>query len=169
MKENLGGRMAWFVWGISLFAYCVAVMQRTSLGVAGLEAAAHFDTTAGLISTFVVIQLATYAIAQIPVGLLLDRYGSRIMLAAGSIAMGAGQGLLGLADELWLAYLARILLGTGDACIFTSVLRLLPRWFPARRVPILSQITGVFAAIGQIGAVAVVLPMVQHLAGGPAC
>lgn len=157
-------RMAWVVWGVGVFAYAVAVMHRTSLGVAGLEAAEHFDTTPGAISIFVVLQLATYAIAQVPVGMFLDRFGSRVMLTAGSLTMGAGQVLLGLAADLPQAYVARILLGIGDAAIFGSVLRLLPRWFDARRVPVLSQITAVFAAVGQIGSVVVVLPLI-HLAG----
>ena len=69
--------MAWVVWGIGVFAYAVAVMHRGALGVAGLEAAAHFGTTAGVVSTFVVLQLAVYAVAQVPVGAMLDRFGSR--------------------------------------------------------------------------------------------
>lgn len=163
MSSNGYGRAAWIVWGVGLFTYAVVVMHRTSLGVAGLEAAQHFGTTPGVISTFVVLQLATYAIAQVPIGLLLDRFGSRAMLTAGALLAGGGQVMLALADDLPLAYGARLLLGIGDACIFNSVLRLLPRWFEARRVPILSQITGMFAALGQIAAVAVVLPLIQNL------
>lgn len=154
------GRRAWLVWGAGLFAYAVVVMHRTSLGVAGLEAAEHFGTTPGVISTFVVLQLATYALAQIPVGLLLDRFGSRILLTAGVLLAGAGQVLLAFVDDLPLAYAARILLGVGDACIFNSVLRLLPRWFAPSKVPVLSQVTGMFSAVGQIAAVGIVLPLI---------
>lgn len=163
MTGNKYGRMAWLVWGAGLFCYAVVVMHRTSLGVAGLEAADHFNTTPGIISTFVVLQMATYAIAQVPVGILLDRFGSRALLAGGVLCAGAGQVMLALVDDLPLAYVARILLGIGDACIFNSVLRILPRWFDARLVPILSQVTGMFSAVGQIAAVAVVLPLIQEL------
>lgn len=157
------GRLPWIVWGVGLLAYAVAVMHRTSLGVAGLEAAEHFGTTPGVISTFVVLQLAVYALAQVPVGLLLDRYGSRLMLSAGILTVIAGQMLLALASDLPLAYVARILLGVGDACIFNGVLRLLPRWFDARRIPVLTQLTGMFAAVGQIASVVLVLPAIQSL------
>ena len=163
MNSNGYGRKAWIVWGVGLFCYAVVVMHRTSLGVAGTEAAAHFNTTPGVISTFVVLQLATYALAQVPVGLMLDRYGSRVMLTAGALLAGLGQVMLACTDDLLLAYGARVLLGIGDACMFNSVLRLLPRWFDARRVPILSQITGMFSALGQIAAVGVVLPLIQNL------
>lgn len=155
------GRAAWVVWGVALFGYALAVMHRSSLGVAGLEAAAHFGTTPGIISTFVVLQLATYALAQVPVGLMLDRYGSRVVLTAGTLVVALGQGMLALAEDLSIAYVARILLGIGDACMFNSVLRLLPRWFDPRRIPVLSQVTGMIGALGQIAAVGAVLPLIQ--------
>ena len=163
MSRNDNGRTAWIVWGVGVAAYAIVVMHRASLGVAGLEAADHFTTTPGVISTFVVLQLATYAIAQIPVGLLLDRFGSRALITSGMLIAGAGQVALALADQLPLAYAARILLGIGDAALFNSVLRLLPRWFDARRVPVLTQITGMCASLGQIAAVGVVLPLIQGL------
>lgn len=155
-------RTAWIVWGVGLFAYATAVMHRAALGAAGLQAAEHFNSTPGIISTFVVLQLAVYALAQVPVGILLDRFGSRIIIVLGSLILGVGQAMLAMADDLPLAYAARILLGIGDACIFNAVLRLLPRWFRPGLVPLLSQITGMSASFGQIASVLVVLPLIQQ-------
>ena len=163
MAANRYGRTAWLVWGVGVFGYALAVMHRAALGVAGLEAAEHFGTTPGIISTFVVLQLATYALAQVPVGLLLDRYGSRLMLTGGTLVIAGGQALLATADDLSTAYVARALLGIGDACMFNSVLRLLPRWFAPIRVPVLSQVTGMVGALGQIAAVGAVLPLIKLL------
>lgn len=73
--QTVYGRKAWLVWAASIVVYIVAMMHRSSLGVAGLKAAEHFGTTAGIVSTFVVLQLTTYALAQLPAGALLDRYG----------------------------------------------------------------------------------------------
>ncbi len=153
--------MAWVVWGVGIAAYISAVMQRTSLGVVGTQAAAHFGTTVGIVSTFVVVQIATYALMQIPAGVLLDRFGSRTMLVAGSLVMSVGQVAVALTDELGIAIAARILLGAGDACIFTAILRLLPFWFKPSRVPILSQMTGMLGQLGQVSAVAVLLPLID--------
>ena len=161
--QTVYGRKAWLVWAASIVVYIVAMMHRSSLGVAGLEAAEHFGTTAGIVSTFVVLQLTTYALVQLPAGALLDRYGSRAMLVVGTVAVGLGQVMLALVDDLPLAYAARVFLGLGDACIFNSVLRLLPRWFTPRAVPVLSQVTGMAGAVGQIAAVGLVLPLIQHL------
>ncbi|MDO5736602.1 MAG: MFS transporter [Propionibacteriaceae bacterium] len=153
--------MAWVVWGVGLAAYISAVMQRTSLGVVGTQAAEHFDTSVGLVSTFVVVQIATYALMQIPAGVLLDRFGSRNLLVTGSLVMMLGQIAVAMTDDFGVAIVGRIVLGAGDAFIFTGILRLLPFWFKPSRVPILSQLTGMLGQLGQVAAVGILLPMMQ--------
>jgi MFS family permease len=141
-------------------AYSVAVFQRASLGVAGPLAQQRFGATAAVLSLFVVLQLGVYAGLQVPSGVLLDRLGSRRMIAAGAAVMGAGQLVLAESHSVGLAALARVLVGTGDAMTFTSVLRLVPAWFPARRVPLVTQLTGI---LGQAGQVAAAIPLVALL------
>lgn len=153
---------AWTVWAVGVVTYGVAIMQRTSLGVVGIQASEHFGTTVGIISTFVVVQLATYAVMQIPVGLMLDRFGSRAVMTAGGLIMGLGQVVMATTDLLPVAIGARILLGMGDACIFSSIVRLLPFWFPSRQVPVLIQFSGVMGQLGQIAAVGALLPLTLH-------
>ena len=62
-------------WTIAVTVYIAAVFNRTSLGVAGLEAASRFRITPGQLSVFVLAQLGVYAAMQVPTGLLVDRYG----------------------------------------------------------------------------------------------
>ena len=143
-------RLAFAVWGAGLAAYVVAVTGRTSLGVAGLQAADRFEISAATLSLFSVVQLAVYAAAQIPVGLLLDRIGSRRLIATGAMVLAAGQLMLAVVDTLPMALAARVLVGVGDATAFVSVLRLVPAWFPSRRVPVLTQMTGIVGSTGQI-------------------
>lgn len=158
---------AWLVWGVAVAAYAVAIMQRASLGVAGQEAANQFGTTVAIVSTFVMVQLGTYTVLQIPAGVILDKYGSRAMLVAGSLIMSAGQLIMATADELSIAFTARILIGMGDACLFSSALRLLPAWFAPSRVPVLSQLTGLIGQLGQLAAVATLLPAIRYFGWTP--
>lgn len=153
---------AWAVWGVALAAYIVAVLHRTSLGVAGIDAQARFGIGASTLASFTVLQLLVYAGLQVPVGLLLDRFGSRRLIVTGALLMAGGQGLLAVADGVGEAVTARVLVGAGDALTFISVLRLLPLWFPARRVPLLTQLTGLS---GQLGQVLSAVPLAALLAG----
>lgn len=150
------------VWSVGVFAYLVAVLQRSSFGVAGLDATARFHTAPAVLSTFVVLQLLVYAGLQVPVGLLLDRYGARRLIVVGALTMASGQLLLALATSLPAAFLARAMVGAGDALTFISVLRMLGAWFPPRRVPVMTQLT---ALIGQFGQVLSAIPLVALLHG----
>ncbi len=147
-----------------MLGYVLAVAQRTTLGVAGLDAADRFAIDPGTLSAFVFIQVAVYIAAQIPAGLLVDRFGSRIMLVASGVLLAAGQLLLAVTTALPLAVLARVLVGAGDAIVFSAVFSLVPRWFPARRVPVLAQLTGMLCQFGQVLS-AVPFAALLHAAG----
>jgi MFS family permease len=151
---------AWLVWSIGIFSYLVAVTQRTSFGVVGLEATERFHASASAISFFTVLQLLVYAGLQIPVGVLVDRFGSRAMIAGGAVLMGLGQLQLAFADSVPAGVLGRVLVGAGDAMTFISVIRLIPLWFAPARVPLLTQLTGMS---GQLGQLISVVPFAQML------
>ncbi|MCT7660546.1 MFS transporter [Mycobacterium deserti] len=152
----------WIVWATGLLAYIVAVLDRTTLGVSGLDASQRFGASPGVLSTFVVLQVIVYAGAQVPAGLLLDRFGSKALILTGAGLMAAGQFALAFTESLPAAIAARAVLGLGDAVTFISVLRLVPQWFDARRVPLVTQLTGI---CGQLGQVLSAVPFFALLAG----
>ena len=155
---------AWLIWTIGIFAYLVAVAQRTSFGVAGLEATERFHASASAISFFTVLQLLVYAGLQIPVGVLVDRFGSRVMVAGGAVLMAAGQLQLAFAESIPGGVLGRVLVGAGDAMTFISVIRLVPLWFAPARVPLVTQLTGMCGQLGQLFSV-VPFALLLHSAG----
>ncbi|MGD9621402.1 MAG: nitrate/nitrite transporter [Mycolicibacterium sp.] len=140
----------WLVWAAGLLAYIVAVLDRTTLGVSGLAAADRFSAGPTLLSLFVVLQIIVYASAQVPAGLLLDRFGSKVLIVSGAVLMAFGQLLLALTEALPAAIAARAVVGLGDAVTFISVLRLVPHWFAPHRVPLVSQLTGICGQLGQV-------------------
>jgi MFS family permease len=138
------------VFAVGIVAYVIAILQRSSLGVAGVEAADRFDVSAATLSSLAVVQLIVYAAAQIPVGVLIDRVGPRVLLVSGLALMAIGQGILAVAPDITLAVLGRVLVGLGDAGIFVSVMRLVHSWFTGRAVPQLSQWVGNLGQVGQV-------------------
>ena len=140
----------WIVWATGLLAYIVAVLDRTTLGVSGLDAADRFSAGPTLLSTFVVLQIVVYAGAQVPAGLLLDRYGSKALIVSGAVLMASGQLVLAFTESLPAAISARAVVGLGDAVTFISVLRLVPNWFRPRQVPLVTQLTGICGQLGQV-------------------
>ncbi len=159
-QPEIRHRGALTVWGVGLAVYLLAVFHRSSLAVAGLAATARFDISAAQLATFTMLQLLVYAGMQIPVGLLVDRFGSRTMLLSGTLLMVAAQTGFALASTYPLALLARVFVGMGDAMTFICVLRLVSTWFPVRQIPLVTQLTG---TLGQLGAVAAAVPMTWAL------
>lgn len=133
-----------------MFAYVIAVMQRSSLGVSAVEATDRFEISASVVSTLAVVQLIVYAALQIPVGVVLDRVGPRVLIAAGASLMFLGQLAVAFAEHFGVAVMGRVLVGAGDALTFISVLRLLPQWFSGRILPQVSQWTGNVGQLGQL-------------------
>ncbi|SEJ37575.1 MFS transporter [Demequina mangrovi] len=149
-------RTAWLVLAAGIALYFIAVVNRTALGVAGVEALDRFGIEATWLSMLAVAQVAAYAALQLPAGAMLDRWGPRRLMIGGALLMAVGTGLLAVTTSLGVALVARVLIGAGDAPIFIAACRLIPQWFPARRVPVLVQITG-FA--GQAGQLATAVPV----------
>ncbi|WP_238148137.1 MFS transporter [Rothia halotolerans] len=147
-------RLKWIIWSVGLCAYLVAVINRSSFSALGPMAQEHFSAEATTLSTFVVLQLVVYAACQIPVGICLDRFGVSWVVACGLAAMSIGQLTLGATDSIPLAIAARVVMGAGDACIFTSVVRLVAEWFTRRQTPVVNQATGLVGQIGQLLAIA---------------
>ena len=144
----------WAIWAVGVAAYLLALINRSSFSALGPVAQEHFGAEATALSSFVFLQLVVYAVCQIPVGVCLDRFGVSWVVATGMLVMSAAQLLLAAADAVPVAVLARILLGAGDACIFTSVVRLVAEWFTPRQMPVVNQITGLAGQVGQLLAVA---------------
>jgi MFS family permease len=148
------------VWGVALAAYLLAIFHRSSLAVAGLAAADRFHISAAGLATFTMVQLLVYAGMQIPVGLLVDRYGPRAVMLTGAVILTLAQAGFALADSYAAALVARVFVGMGDAMTWICLLRLLISWFPGRRVPLLTALSGTF---GQLGAIVAAAPMTWAL------
>jgi sugar phosphate permease len=158
--HDIGRRRAWVIWLVGLAVYILAVFHRSSLGVAGIIAAERYDINATSLATFTVLQLVVYAGMQVPIGVLLDRFGSRAMLIWGLVLMTAGQLGFAFSTSFTGAVLARAVLGAGDAMIFVSVIRLVSVWFLVRQAPMVTQLTGL---TGQLGAIAAAGPLAYLL------
>ena len=155
-------RVAWLIWTVGVAAYILTVMQRTTLAAAGLDAADRFGLSPGTLAAFVFIQVAVFSVAQIPAGLMVDRFGPRAMLVANAVLLACGQILLAHATTMPVAAAARVLVGTGDAVVFAATLALIPRWFSPRRVPLMTQLTTIVGQLGQILSAVPFVALLRH-------
>lgn len=162
-REQLTAR-ALVVWVAALLTYVVAIVGRTSLGVAGVEALDRFHINASQLAVFTAVQVGVYALAQIPTGIIIDRIGPKKTMVAGALIMAIGQVIIAFTTSYPLAVAARVFIGAGDATAFLGAMRLLPLWFPLRLTPLFTQLT---AGLGQLGQFISAVPFlaILHAAG----
>ena len=90
----------------------------------------------------------TYALAQLPLGLIIDRLGSRLLLGLGLAVWSLAQCCGGLAASAWQLWASRFLLGIGEAPTLPCSTKAARRWYaPSERgLPV-----GVFTGANHLG------------------
>lgn len=151
-----GGLLAWVMWFTGALFYCYAFFQRVAPSVMVDAMMREFAVGAAIAGMLSGLYFYTYAPMQIPIGLLLDRYGSRRMLALFALFSGIGSALFALAPGLLPAYAGRALVGLGAAVTWVGVLKLAAQWFPPQRF---AMLTGLTLAMGMAGAIAGQVPL----------
>ena len=150
-------------WLLAGTVYLLAVLHRTSLGVAGLLAEQRFGITPAQLAVFIFLQLGVYAAMQVPTGVLVDRYGPRRMLLIASTLMGLAQLGFALVPSYPAALLARTLLGCGDALTFVSVLRFAAGRFSPSRYPVIVALTSMLGMAGNLLATLPLAVVLHHV------
>ena len=128
--------------------------------MASVEATQRFQVGAAQLSLLAVLQLVVYAAMQIPVGILLDRFGPKRVLAAGALIMAFGQATLATSQTFELAVTGRMLVGLGDAFTFISMIRMVNVFLSG---PKASRLQQWLATIGQLGQIASAFPFLWLL------
>jgi MFS family permease len=136
-------------------AYYLSFLFRTINATIAGPLTSEFSLSAGNLGLLTSVYFLTFAIAQIPVGILLDRYGPRRIQSALLAAVAAGAALFAAADNFWLLLAGRALIGLGVAAALTAGMKALVIWFPKERVPFLN---GLMIMLGALGAVTATLP-----------
>ncbi len=136
-------------------AYTLSVFTRSSLAAAAIPASEQFSVSAAALGALVVFQVLVYALMQIPVGVLLDRFGPRVLLIIGALFMTAGQFIVAQSVDINFAYLGRMLVGIGDSATFVSMIRLIQDWNKPDRA---GKLQLLMTNVGQFGQVIAAIP-----------
>lgn len=161
MTTNLGiatetdqsrlGWLPWLMWGLGALFYCYEFCLQVSTSVMKDILMKEFSISATSLANLSSSYLYAYAIMQIPVGILLDRFGARRLLTLASLCCAAGALLFASAEAYWVAAIGRALIGFGSAFAAVSCLQIAASWLPLR---LFALMTGVLLTIGMLGAFA---------------
>ena len=148
--------LAWSVWGIAAAFYLAAFYLRVSPAVMTTELMRDFGITASQLGTFSAVYFYAYVLMQVPTGVMVDSWGARRVLIAGTVAAAFGTFVFGSAQSYVLASVGRAIVGAATAVAWVITLKLATHWFSPRRFAMLS---GLGLCIGNIGALFAQVPL----------
>ena len=144
------------VFGIVLASFVLSFFHRTAPAAIAGELTHAFAINSAVLGTLAATYFYVYTLLQIPVGVLADTLGPRVILAGGSLVAGVGSLAFGLAPTWEIAAVGRALVGIGVSTAFIAILKISAVWFPANRFATLNGVT-MFA--GNCGAVIAGAPL----------
>lgn len=124
---------------VFLVGYTLSQFFRSFLAVVAPELAHELALSAGDLGNISAAWFATFALAQIPVGVALDRLGPRRSIAAGLVVAAAGALLLSRAHSAGAAIAAMALIGAGCSPVYMGALYAFGRSYPPHRFALLSS------------------------------
>lgn len=146
----------WMMWGLAAFFYAYEVFIQVSPGVMVPELMHDFAVDAATLGNLVALYFYIYAPMQIPVGILIDRYGPHRLMTIATACCALGCLLFGIAKILTVAGVGRLFIGFGSAFAAVGCMNIAAVWFPTKRFAFL---TGLMLTAGMLGGIAGETPL----------
>jgi sugar phosphate permease len=135
--------------------YFLSFFFRNVNAVISKDLAGEFALTPADLGFLTSMYLAAFAAFQLPLGVLLDRYGPRRVVAALLCFAAAGALLFAAARDLTLLSLGRALIGLGVSAGLMGAIKAFSLWFPLSR---LATMNGLYLAVGGLGGLSATAP-----------
>ena len=141
---------AWLIWFISGLFYLYEFTHRVAPSVMIPELQQAFLVSQAALGGLSGYYYYAYAAAQIPSGLMVDRFQTRYLLSISALMTALGSLVFAMTTDLMLANLSRAFIGLGSAFSFVGCLKLASAWFPARRFALIVGLTNFMGVCGAI-------------------
>lgn len=146
----------YFVWSLGALFFLMEYFIRVSPSVITTQLMSTFHIAAFALGGLSAFFYYAYISMQVPVGILVDRFGPKRLLTASIAICALSIVLFAGMRNIETGYLSRLLMGFGASFAFVGTLKLISTWFPARQFALLA---GVTQALGMLGAVIGDAPM----------
>ena len=140
-----------FICAIGAFFYCYEFVLRIIPGVLQSELSAAFGhISASTFGQLSALYYFAYSPMQLPVGILMDRFGPRRLLLLACLCCTVGSFMFSYSSSIWIAGSGRFLVGFGSSFAFVGVLSLAVHWLPRRYFSLVAGLMTTFAMLGLV-------------------
>ncbi|MDR0379228.1 MAG: MFS transporter [Candidatus Accumulibacter sp.] len=136
--------------------YFLSYLYRTANAVVGPVLSDELSLGAADLGLLTSTYFIAFGAAQLPLGILLDRFGARRIEALLLLAAAAGAAIFGLAGDIGTLAVGRGLIGLGVSACLMAALKFFSQWFPLERQ---ASLTGWIMTSGTLGALVASAPL----------
>lgn len=140
--------LPWLIWTLSSLFVVLNYVQQVFPNIITTELASALNVSESSLGGISAAYFYAYALLQIPVGLILDRFGVHRPLAIAILVASAGTFLFSQAHNASEGLLSRLLMGASFAFSFLGCLKLVQDWFPVSRFSTMAGMTNTLAMLG---------------------
>jgi len=142
--------IGWIVCALGALFYSYEYLLRITPSVMEAPLRAHFNLSATGFGTLSGFYYYAYVAMQVPVGILMDRFGPKRLLTMACLICVIGTVMFAGTGVFWVSAVGRFLVGLGSAFAFVGVLKLATIWLPEDK---LAMVSGITSALGALGAI----------------
>ncbi|HSX20567.1 MAG TPA: MFS transporter, partial [Gammaproteobacteria bacterium] len=153
----------WIICSLGMLFYCYNYFLRVSPSVMQHDLMQSLHINATQFGTLAAFYYYAYTPMQVPVGMIYDRFGARLVQFFACLTAIVGLGVFITADSLPMASLGRCLIGFGTAFAYIGVLKLASIWLPPNRFATVAGLTTAFGMISAIIADKYLTPFVLNV------
>lgn len=136
--------------------YLLSYVFRTINAVISPDLVRELDLAPSSLGMLTSAYLLAFGLMQLPVGILLDRYGPRRIESALLVVAAAGAALFAVAESLATLTLARAIIGAGVCSALMAPLKAITTWYPPERR---ASYAGWIMVAGGTGALLATVPL----------
>lgn len=137
-----------FVWLLAILYFFYEFFLRIFLGTIASEVSEDLHLSIRQFSIVAAAYYVTYGVMQIPVGILTEKIGTRIILSSACLICTVGVFLLSFSKSFYPALASRLLIGFGSSFAFVALLIISLNWFPRKYFGFLCGISLFLGAVG---------------------
>jgi len=154
-------RRRWVIFSVLALMYILVYFYRVSLAVVAGDISRELRLTPQELGSLSGVLFYVYAVAQLPLGPMIDRLGSRLVISGCGVLTTAGGLLFSQADSLAMAMGARVLIGIGTASVLMATFTIFSHWFSREEF---GRVSGFMVAIGNLGNLSATAPLALAVA-----
>jgi len=151
----------WTIFAVLALMYILVYFYRVSLAVVAGDISRELSLTPQQLGSLSGILFYVYAVAQIPLGPMIDRLGSRLVISGSGILTAIGGILFSQAGSLASAMAARVLIGIGTASVLMATFTVFSHWFSKQEF---GRVSGFMVAVGNLGNLLATAPLALAVA-----